>query len=123
MEELTKLVCDLQIPQARRDGGGQPHDRRPLFDQRCVWCNVVGDVQKDCADFTEAFKSNVVYLWSGWVYANETRTAIRLIFGRGGMKWLMEEAVAQHTEVVHYSALANIQVGGEGGQTMKDFGF
>ena len=77
-----------------------------------MWCDVVGQIQKDCGDFTEAMRSNVMYLWNGRVHASETRRALDLNVRRGGMKRLMEEAAARHAETVHYSALARIRVGG-----------
>ena len=36
LEELTQMVRDLQIAQARRDSGEQPRDRRPPTGQRCM---------------------------------------------------------------------------------------
>ena len=53
-----------------------------------------------------------MYLWEGRVHASETRRALNLNVGRGGMKRLMEEAAARHAETVHYSASAGIRVGG-----------
>ena len=77
-----------------------------------MWCDAVGHIRKDCGDFAEAMRSNVVYLRNGLVHASETRMALDLNVGRGGMKRLMEEAVAHHAETVHYSASAGIRVGG-----------
>ena len=62
LEELTKMVRDLLIAQAQRDNGGQAHDRRPPTDQQCTWCEAIGHIRRDCTDFTEALKSNVVYM-------------------------------------------------------------
>ena len=91
-EELTKMVQDLQIAQARIDSVGQSRDRRLQVDQRCMWCDMVGHTRRDCVDFTEALRSNVVYLRNGRVHASETREVVEWNIGRGGMKWLMEEA-------------------------------
>ena len=60
LEELTKVVHNLHIAQARRDGGGQSCDRRPSLDQRCIWPHAVGQVRRDCADFSKALRVNVV---------------------------------------------------------------
>ena len=64
LEELTKMVRDLQITQDRKDDGSQPRDERLPVNQRCLWCDVVGHAQRDCADFGEALKNDVVYLWN-----------------------------------------------------------
>ena len=54
---------------------------------------------------------------------SKTQKALELNTGRGGMKWLMEEAAARHMEAVHYSTSARIRVRGNGGQRTKDSGF
>ena len=111
LEELTRMVRDLQIAQARRSDEGPPRDRRPPAGQRCVWCDAIGHARRDCADFGEALRSNVVYLSNGRVHASDTRRSLDTNFGRGGMKRLMEEAAARHVEAVHYSASAGIRAG------------
>ena len=117
------MVRDLQIAQARRDSGEQSRDRRPPSRQRCIWCDTVGHMWKECVDFVEALRTNVVYLWNRRLHASRTQRALELNMGRGGMKPLMEETAARHAETVHYSASAGIRVGnGEGRKTM-DSGF
>ena len=60
LEELTRMVKDLQIAQARRDGSEQVCDQRPPAGNRCLWCDAVGHAQKDYGDFAEAMRANVV---------------------------------------------------------------
>jgi hypothetical protein len=48
---------------------------------------------------------------------------LELNVGWGGMKWLMEEAVAHHAETLHYSASAGIRVSGEETRRVADSGF
>ena len=87
-----------------------------------MWCDAVDHIRKECVDFTEALRTNVVYLWNGRVHASEIWKALELNTGRGGMKRLMEEAVARHAEAVHYSASAGIRVrNGEGRKTTRGF--
>ena len=123
LEELTQMVRDLQIAQARRDSSEQHRDRRPPAGQRCMWCDAVGHIRKDCADFAGALRANVVYLSNGRVHASETRKALELNTGRGGMKRLMEEAAARHAEAANYAASAGIRVGGDEARKEKDPGF
>ena len=123
LEELTQMVRDLQIAQTRRDSGEQPRDRRPPARQRCMWSDAIGHIRKDCADFADALRTNVVYLWNGRVHASETRRALELNTGRDRMKRLMEEAVAWHVEAVNYSVSAGIRVGGDETRKAKDSGF
>jgi hypothetical protein len=123
LEELTQMVCDLQIMHARRDGGEPVKDRKPPAGGRCLWCDAVGHARKDCRDLTEAIRAKVVYLSNGRVHDCETRKMLELNVGKGGMKRLMEEAAACHAETVHYSALAGIRVGGEESRKAKDSGF
>ena len=123
LEELTQMVSDLQIVQAQRDSGEQARDRRPPVGHRCLWCDAVGHARKDCRDFAEAIRANVVYLWNGWVHVTETRRALELNVGRGGMKRLMEEVAACHVETVHYSASAGIRFGSDGVRKTKEARF
>ena len=76
-----------------------------------MWCDATGHARRECGDFGEVLKSNVVYLSNGRVHASDTRRSLDTNFGRGGMKRLMEEAAARHVEVIHYSASADICVG------------
>ena len=90
------MVHDLQIAQARRDGAGHSHEWWPKNDQRCMWCDGVSHIRRDCVDFTDALKNNVVYLWNGWVLTSETRRPLELNIIRGGMKRLMEQATTSN---------------------------
>ena len=59
------MVRDLQIAQAQRNGGGQSRDRRLPNGLSCMWCDSVDHIRRDCVDFVEALKNNVVYIWNG----------------------------------------------------------
>ena len=73
LEELTRMVRDLQIAHARQSDEGQPCDRRPPTNQRCIWCDATGHAQRDCVDLGEALRRNVVYLSNGRIHASDTR--------------------------------------------------
>ena len=88
-----------------------------------MWCDAVGHIRKDCVDFAEALRANVVYLWNRRVHASEIRRALELNIERGGMKRLMEETVVRHVETIHYSMSAGIRVVSDKGHKVKDFGF
>jgi hypothetical protein len=60
LDELTQMVRDLQIEQAWRDGGEPARDRKPPAGSRSLWCDIVGHARKDCRDFVEAIRANVV---------------------------------------------------------------
>ena len=117
------MVRDLHIAQARRDGTEQARNRRPPTGHQCLWCDTVGHAWTGCGDFAEAIRSNVVYLWNGRVHVSETRRALELNVGRGGMKRLMEEAAARHAETIHYSASVGIRVGSDKARKTKDSKF
>ena len=57
------------------------------------------------------------------MYTSETEKALELNIGRGGMKRLMEEAMARHAKAVNYVASTGIRVGGNEGQKAKYAGF
>ena len=73
-----------------------------------MWCDAVDHIRKECVDFTEALRTNVVYLWNGRVHASEIWKALELNTERGGMKRLMEEAATCHAEDVHYTTSTRI---------------
>ena len=75
-----------------------------------MWCDAVGHIRKDCMDFVEALRTNVVYLWNARVHASETQRVLNLNIVRKEMKRLMEEATARHAKTIHYSASAGIRV-------------
>ena len=110
LEKLTKMVRDLQIAQTRRGDGGQPCDRRPPVNQRCIWCDVIRHARRDCADFGEALRNDVVYLWNGRVHASDIWRMLEVNIGQGNMKRLMEEAAVRQVEAIHYSASVDINV-------------
>ena len=72
------------------------------FNQRCIWCDVVGHVRKDYANFAEALRSNVVYLWNSQVHASDTRRPLEVNTGPRAMKRRMEEMAARHAKTIHY---------------------
>ena len=94
LEELMQMLCDLWIAQARRDIGEHSWDRRPSAGFWCMWCDAVGHIRRECADFTETLRNKVVYLSNGRVHACETWKPVDYNTERGGMKRLIEEAVA-----------------------------
>ena len=110
IDELTKMVWDLQIAPTRRESGGPLQDQRPPFAQSCMWCDNPDHLRRECGDFQEYLRRNIVYLWNKKVYSTETRRPLGLNQGRGVMRRLMEEAEARH---VHYSTSAGIRVGKE----------
>ena len=114
------MARDLQIVQAQRESGGPLRDRKPQGGQRCIWCDAVEHNWRDCADFAEAIRGNVVYLWNGRVHASDTQRPAETNFGHGGMKRLVQEAAARHADVVHYSPSAGIRVGGSEDRKTKD---
>ena len=120
LEELTQMVCDLQIAQASRESGGTPHNWKSEGGQQCIWCDAVKHNRRDCADFAEAIRCNVVYLWNGKVHDSDTRRAVEPNFGHEGMRRLVEEAAACSVDVVHYSASAGIRLGGSEERKMKE---
>ena len=65
----------------------------------------------------------MVYLWNGRAYASETRRALELNVGRGGMKRLMGEAATRYVKTVHYSASVGIWVGSDEVRKTKDSRF
>ena len=44
IDELTRMVRDLQIAQARRGGRGLSRDQRPPNGLKCMWCDSVDHI-------------------------------------------------------------------------------
>ena len=90
---------DFSDPKGRRD---QPRDQFPPVNQRFLLCDVIGHTRRNCADFDEALRKNMVYLWNGRVHASDMRTMLEVNTRRGGMKRVMEEVAAPHVEAIHF---------------------
>ena len=103
VEELTKMRLYLQIAQTRRMVGVSCGIDSLPNDRRCIWCNGFSHVQRDCAEFTDALRNNVVYLQDDIVYASDMWRPLKMNFGQGGIKRIMEEATTQNVDSIHYS--------------------
>jgi hypothetical protein len=80
---------------------------------RCIWCDSLEHQRRDCAEFRDAIRRSVVYLDGFMICSNETRKPLKVNFGRGGMKKIIEEEDAQHVDAMHYAATAGIRVARE----------
>ncbi|MCO5577359.1 hypothetical protein L7F22_031188 [Adiantum nelumboides] len=57
----------------------------------CMWCDSKEHERRDCDDFKEAYRKNVVFWKDNKIHLKATGEPLRLNSGRGGMKKLAEE--------------------------------
>jgi hypothetical protein len=60
-----------------------------------------------------------VFLDGNMIHSSETRKPLRVNFGRGGMKKIVEMEDGRHVEAIHYASSAGISVGRENLKTIK----
>ena len=82
-----KAVC------AKRSTPPSTSSQRPLEPrpERCIWCDSVSHIRKDCEEFNDAFSRNVVFWKDRKIHLTQTGQPICTNFGRGGMKKIVEE--------------------------------
>jgi hypothetical protein len=107
IEELSKRFETVSLANMNR------RTQKGKETSRCVWCDSSEHLRRDCAELREAIRKNVVYLDGFMICSNETRKPLRVNFGRGGMKKIVEEEDARHVDAMHYAATAGIRVGRE----------
>jgi hypothetical protein len=80
--------------------GQRKQERKDRY--RCVWCNNLEHRRGECADFQEVIRQSFICLDGYKIYSNESWKPLRLNFGRGGMKKIIEEedAACRH-HVLH----------------------
>ena len=105
IEELAKKFETVTLANMNRRG---PKGREPF---RCVWCDGMDHMRRDCASLREAIQQNIVYMDGNLICSSETRRPLLVNFGRGGMKKAMEDADTTHVDAMHYAEWAGIRVG------------
>ena len=105
IEELAKRFETVTLANMSRQG---PKGKEPY---RCVWCDSLDHMRRDCASLREAIRQNIVYMDGNMICSSETRRPLRVNFGRGGLKKVMEDAEATRVDAMHYAASAGIRVG------------
>ena len=97
MEDLIKgiqeLNLNLKAVRAERSTPPSTSLQRPLEPrpERCIWCDSVSHIRKDCEEFNDAFSRNVVFWKDRKIHLTQTGQPICTNFGRGGMKKIVEE--------------------------------
>jgi hypothetical protein len=117
MEELSKKFEAVSLANIGRRG---PKGKDAY---RCVWCDSLEHSRRDCVDLQDAIRKNIVFLDVNKISSSETRKPLRVNFGRGGLKKIVEMEDGRHVEAIHYAASARISGGRENLKRMElDFG-
>ena len=109
MDELVKGIRELKIKLARLEEKGQtsedmtkpssgpkPGQTGGRLPPRCMWCDSFDHSRRECAEFTEALRSDRVFFKEGRIHSRESGTPLETNFGKGGMKVLMEGGSRVH---------------------------
>jgi hypothetical protein len=113
MEELSKKFEAVSLANLGRHG---PKGKDAY---RCVWCDSLEHSRRDCVDLQDAIRTNIVFLDGYMIHSSETRKPLRVNFGKGGMKKIVEMEDGRHVEAIHYASSAGISVGRENLKTIK----
>ena len=107
-ESIIEELCKKFEAVSLANVGQRNQERKDGY--RCVWCDSLEHQRRECADLQEAIRRNVVYLDGYKICSNESRKPLRVNFGSGGMKKIVEEEDAKHVVAMHYAATAGIRV-------------
>ena len=109
IDELVKGIRELNIKMAKLEEKGQPlgdstkKSSGPKVGQaggrlppRCMWCDSFDHSRRECNDFTEALKNDIVFFKEGRIHSRESGNPLETNFGKGGMKALVENVSRVH---------------------------
>jgi hypothetical protein len=113
MEELSKKFEAMSLANLGRRG---PKGKDAYT---CMWCYSLEHSRMDYADLQDAIHKNIVYLDDNMINSSETRKALRMNFGKGGLKKIVEKGGCKHVEAMHYATSAGICIGRENLRTIK----
>ena len=105
MDELVKGIRELKIKMAKLEERGQPSGdttKQSLVGQtggrfplRCMWCDSFEHSRRECNEFTEALKNDIVFFKEGRIHSRESGNPLETNFGKGGMKALVYRVEAK----------------------------
>jgi hypothetical protein len=104
IEELSKKLKAVSLANMAR------RKQETKDEYKCLWCNTLEHQRRECTDLQESIFRNVVYLDGYNICSNETQRPLRVNFGRGRMKKIVEEEEVKHVEAMHYVTTARIRV-------------
>jgi hypothetical protein len=92
-EQIERLTLLVEGQPQRQASGKVPVvvPALPAMGRRCLWCDSLEHVRRDCMEFSEALKSNSVrFNEAGRVVMVSTGQELPLMIGKGGMKHLVQ---------------------------------
>lgn len=105
MDELVKGIRELKIKMAKLEERGQPSGDTTKqssvgqtggrFPLRCMWCDSFEHSRRECNEFTEALKNDIVFFKEGRIHSRESGNPLETNFGKGGMKALVYRVEAK----------------------------
>mgnify|MGYP000022839658 CR=1 FL=1 len=73
------------IAQVRRDEGQNFPGRRLDFPRRCIWCDSLEYQWRDCSDFQDALRRDIIFLFDNQIHTTETRNPLEMLRGLEGL--------------------------------------
>ena len=118
LDELVKGMRDLKVKLAKLEEKGQPSGPLPKqrqqpkegFIHRCIWCDSTEHARRDCDNFSDALRKDVVFFKDGKIHLRETGQPLRTNFGKGGMQTLVEDMIANHVTSSIEGATYGVQI-------------
>ncbi|MCO5547339.1 hypothetical protein L7F22_000788 [Adiantum nelumboides] len=114
LDDLVKGIqeLNLNLKAVKLEGlssKGSTLESRPTpLNRGCMWCDSKEHECRDCDDFKEAYRKNIVFWKDNKIHLQATCEPLCLNYGRGGMKKLAEEI--QHNVALVDVATYGLQV-------------
>jgi hypothetical protein len=106
MDELVKGIRELKIKMTKLEEKRQPSGDSTQqllgpkvggrLPPRCMWCDSFDHSRRECNEFTDALKNDIVFFKEGRIHSRESGSPLETNFGKGGMKALVENVSRVH---------------------------
>ncbi|KAL2621973.1 hypothetical protein R1flu_002178 [Riccia fluitans] len=95
LEEIMRGMRDLNIKLARLEEKASRDEVKPLVkqnrDQRCIWCDSLDHMHRECKEFADSLRQGVVFWKHGRIALRESCEQQKTNFNKGGMKKIVED--------------------------------
>jgi hypothetical protein len=72
--------------------------------RRCIWCDSTEHERRDCLEYEDAVRRNIVYFQNGKIYSSVNNQPLNPNWRNGGIKKVIEDARVQGMQQSNYYA-------------------
>ena len=120
LEEVMKGLKELTLTVAQVVETQKAKEERPRqsFVRRCIWCDSTEHERRDCREYEDAVRQNIIYFQNGKIHSTFNNQPLNPNWRNGGMKKVIEDARAaqgiQQSSYYATSAIIRVDEGRNG---------